>query len=249
MNKENDRQIKISVEGNIASGKTTIIKYLDKCFGNKRLSSNKIVRVYPEPVEKWCNLNGENLLDLLYSDPARWAFTLQSYVQLTMLEEHLKDSDNKSLIKVMERSLFSARYCFVENLYKRYVGGRKRVCRINLRVFFVFSGLVKQSEYDVLSKWFEWIVSNNNCDLDLVFYLRTDPEICYKRAHVRNRKEEVGKGLSLEYLENLHSLHEEWLTTGDKNKSSSPKVILIDANQSIDDVCKRIYKEANVLFR
>ena len=80
--------------------------------------------------------------------------------------------------------------------------------------------------------------------------MRADPEICYKRAHMRNRKEEIGKSLSLEYLENLHGLHEKWLTSGAyDHKKFRPKIILIDGNQSIDDVCKRVYKEANVLFR
>ena len=43
----------------------------------------------PEPVDKWTNLNGTDLLDLLFKDPKRWALAQESYVQLTMLEEHL----------------------------------------------------------------------------------------------------------------------------------------------------------------
>ena len=45
--------------------------------------------VVPEPVEKWTNLNGTDLLDLLFKDPKRWALAQESYVQLTMLQEHL----------------------------------------------------------------------------------------------------------------------------------------------------------------
>ena len=45
--------------------------------------------VLPEPVDKWTNLNGTDLLDLLFKDPKRWALAQESYVQLTMLEEHL----------------------------------------------------------------------------------------------------------------------------------------------------------------
>lgn len=44
----------------------------------------------------------------MYSDPKKWAFTFQSYVQLTMLEQHTKPT--KSMVKLMERSIFSARY-------------------------------------------------------------------------------------------------------------------------------------------
>ena len=45
--------------------------------------------VLPEPVDKWTNLNGTDLLDLLFKDPKRWALAQESYVQLTMLQEHL----------------------------------------------------------------------------------------------------------------------------------------------------------------
>lgn len=77
----------------------------------------------------------------MYSDPEKWAFPFQSYVQLTMLQNHLEllnipttnDVNNENsenvnknranaetfFINIMERSLFSARYCFVENLYNR----------------------------------------------------------------------------------------------------------------------------------
>lgn len=43
----------VAVEGNIGSGKST---FLDFCKSRAR------VAVRPEPVEKWRNVNGENLL-------------------------------------------------------------------------------------------------------------------------------------------------------------------------------------------
>ena len=46
----------------------------------------------------------------------RWAMPFQSYVQLTMLDNHLHQSAKP--VKLMERSIFSARYCFVENMHK-----------------------------------------------------------------------------------------------------------------------------------
>ena len=39
-------------------------------------------------MHKWRNLNGHNPLAYMYKDPSRWALTLQTYVQLTMLEAH-----------------------------------------------------------------------------------------------------------------------------------------------------------------
>merc|ERR1712098_308944 len=49
-----------------------------------------------EPVEKWRNIKGHNLLQMMYEDPARWSLTFQTYVQLTMLQNHTKDT-NKNL--------------------------------------------------------------------------------------------------------------------------------------------------------
>ena len=58
----------IYLEGNIASGKTTLLEYL------KDIPSFKI---YPEPIEKWQNYKGENLLQLLYQDPKKNTFKFQ----------------------------------------------------------------------------------------------------------------------------------------------------------------------------
>jgi hypothetical protein len=97
--------------------------------------SNVNLKIIPEPVHLWRNLNGNNLLDLMYADPEKWAFPFHSYVQLTMLENHLelKGDDNDDAeatnenhassaddlhINIMERSLYSAKYCFAENLFK-----------------------------------------------------------------------------------------------------------------------------------
>jgi hypothetical protein len=38
------------------------------------------LKVINEPVDQWRNLNGNNLLDLMYKDPKRWAFAFHSYV-------------------------------------------------------------------------------------------------------------------------------------------------------------------------
>ena len=69
-----DRPFIVSVEGNIGSGKSTMLSYFEK-FGD--------VELVPEPVGQWCDLNGHNLLAKLYEDPSRWSFQFQSYVQLT----------------------------------------------------------------------------------------------------------------------------------------------------------------------
>jgi len=40
--------------------------------------------------------------------------------------------------------------------------------------------------------------------------MRTDPEVCLQRINTRNRVEE-NSTITLEYLKNIHNLHDEWL--------------------------------------
>ena len=89
------RPYTVIVEGNIGAGKTTFLQPF--------LNHEKIVQVCTEPVEKWRNLQGHNLLQKMYQDPKRWSFELQSYIQLTMVQEHMKPCDVP--VKMMERSL------------------------------------------------------------------------------------------------------------------------------------------------
>ncbi len=55
----------VSVEGNIGSGKSTMLQFYSELDD---------VQLHPEPVEKWQNLHGHNLLEKLYTDPKRWSF-------------------------------------------------------------------------------------------------------------------------------------------------------------------------------
>lgn len=103
-----DRPFIVSVEGNIGSGKSTMLSYFEK-FGD--------VELVPEPVGQWCDLNGHNLLAKLYEDPSRWSFQFQSYVQLTRLQ--LLKSPTTFKVKIVERSIQNNRFCFLE-LARKY---------------------------------------------------------------------------------------------------------------------------------
>lgn len=209
------RPFTVLVEGNIGCGKTTFLQYFSK-FNN--------VEVLKEPVERWRNVDGHNLLQLMYEDPERYSMPFQSYVQLTMLDQHLAATDRP--VKLMERSIFSARYCFVENLYR--------------------TGKMQASEFEVLRKWFEFFSQSPELDLkvDLIIYLRTNPETALERVKERARGEE--NCIPLEYLTELHHLHEEWLT-GNKFPLPAP-VLVIDANQDRPSMEKEYIKHEDNIF-
>ncbi|XP_016041359.1 thymidine kinase 2, mitochondrial isoform X2 [Erinaceus europaeus] len=198
----------ICVEGNIASGKTTCLEFFANTTG---------IEVLTEPVSKWRNIHGHNPLALMYGDAFRWGLTLQTYVQLTMLEQHTRPQTLP--VRLMERSIHSARYIFVENLYRR--------------------GDMSEVDYVILSEWFNWILRNINVSVDLIVYLRTTPETCYQRLKMRCREEE--KVIPLEYLNAIHQLYEEWLTKGSCFPKTAP-VLVIEADHDIQKMSE-IYEQ------
>lgn len=209
--KDRSKSFTVCVEGNIGCGKTTFLQHFSKF--------EKTVEVLTEPVDRWRNANGHNLLQLMYEDPSRWAMPFQSYVQLTMLDNHILQSAKP--VKLMERSIFSARYCFVENMFK--------------------SGRILGCEYEVLDEWFKFATSPDNAlnlNVDLIIYLKTSPQKALERINVRARSEE--NQIPLDYLEQLHSLHEDWLIQG-KYPVPAP-VLVIDADKDLSEM-QDVYKK------
>lgn len=67
-------------------------------------------------------------------------------------------------------------------------------------------------------------------------YLRTSPEVVFERIKARGRPEETG--ISLEFLTDLHDIHEEWLLTNNNNIGET-QVLIINANHSLKDVIQQ----------
>ena len=92
----NEKPRTIIVEGNIGAGKTTFLKPF--------LNHPDIIDVIPEPVEKWRHTKGgHNLLEMFYQNPERNSLLLQTYVQLTMVQNHTNPCSRP--LRIMERSL------------------------------------------------------------------------------------------------------------------------------------------------
>lgn len=102
-------RLTICVEGNIGSGKTTLLEHF---------ASYPDVEVTREDVAGWCDVKGHNLLHMAYENPSRWSHLLQTHIQLSLAEGHARGVSGGSKVKLMERSIHSARYCFLENLHR-----------------------------------------------------------------------------------------------------------------------------------
>ncbi|XP_045125309.1 deoxynucleoside kinase-like isoform X4 [Portunus trituberculatus] len=176
-----------------------------------------------EPINLWTNLDGHNLLDMLYKDPQRWSFLFQSYVQLTRLNIHLQPSS--CLVKLIERSLQNNRYCFLE------IG---QDC-----------GHLQGAEYSVLCKYYDLLQSKLDIGIDLIVYLRTSPEVVHARMLERGRSEEAD--IPLDYLKKVHQYYDRWLLHKEPHPPPAP-VLVIDANQALEDVKKEYELQKAVIM-
>lgn len=211
-------KISLVVEGNIGAGKSTFLKilanYLDIC------------PVF-EPNQRWQDVDGDNLLDLFYKDTPRWAYTFQSYafVSRTISHEQTIKAAQQSVL-VLERSVFSDRYCFAKNIFEM--------------------GAMNHLEWQLYKEWFAWLVYQYTVLPTGFIYLRTSPEVCYERMRRRSRSEE--STVSLDYLRLLYEKHENWLIhkidVDDKIKNL-PVLVLqcdVDFEHNIDEQLKHARK-------
>lgn len=179
------KPILISIEGNIATGKSTHFEYI---------KTLKLANIYfvDEPVEEWRNIkdnNNMNALECFYNDKKNsFCFQVLAYItRLKKLIDIIKKYPNDIIIS--ERCIESDKNVFAKMLYE--------------------SGDISSIEWETYNYWY-----NSFCEtskVDLIIYIATDPVECLNRIKTRNRTEEVS--IPLGYLEQCHNKHEEWLNS------------------------------------
>ena len=180
-----------SVEGNIGSGKSTLVKMLKEHL--KTIKNTNVIYL-PEPVSVWESIkakDGKNAIEKYYENPEKYAFSFQmmAYIsRIHQLRETLKTKDN--VIIISERSGFTDKEIFAKMLHD--------------------DGKIEDIEFNIYCKWFYEFVKD--IPVGGLIYVKTKPEICEKRVIIRNRK---GETIPLSYLQNCHKYHENWLTNED----------------------------------
>lgn len=176
----------ISIDGNIGSGKSTILTCLKFFFNNK-----KDIIFLDEPVSEWEKIKDKDnvtILEKFYNNQSKYSFAFQMMAYISRLSL-LKDAieKNPNAIIITERCLNTDRYVFSKMLYD--------------------SGKLEDIEYQIYLKWFDNF--NYLQNIHKTIYLKTDPDICYKRINKRSREGE--SNISLEYLENCDKYHEDMI--------------------------------------
>ena len=175
----------ISIEGNIGSGKSTILELL-----KTRFEGNKSVAFLSEPVDVWREIKDEMGVDLLtnfYKDQEKFSFHFQmaAYIsRISAITELQKNNDIKLII--VERSIWTDKNVFAKMLYD--------------------DGKISKLEYNIYLKWFDEFSKLINHSLNI--YIKTRPEVAFERVKKRNRS---GETIPLEYLQKCHNYHDKWL--------------------------------------
>ena len=202
------------IEGNISSGKSTVVESLKE----------KGFVVFDEPVKEWTEEfvgeDGENILGKFYKDMGRYSFQFEIIIMMTRWKKIRLALDHDSEIIFIERSIETDRNTFALNLKEE-----EHITELDWKIYLA---------------WYDTFISETQHHLKDVeinyIYLRTDPEICHERRQERARKEE--NAIPLEYLEKLHKKHEDWLNS-EHNEITS---FTIDGNQEKEKVLEDITK-------
>lgn len=175
----------ISIEGNIGSGKSTILNILRR----DNINNDQVIFV-DEPVSEW-NLikdDGKTILELFYQDKEKYSFAFQILAYITRLRKLLEVLDNnKDKVIICERSIYTDKHIFAKMLYQQ--------------------GFINDIEWQSYNYWFDTFKEKTYPDK--IIYIKTNPDICFTRIKKRDRLGE--SSISIEYLQHCHKLHEEWL--------------------------------------
>ena len=179
----------ISIEGNIATGKSTHFDYI------KSLDLENVYFV-EEPVKDWLEIkdkDNKNALECFYEDQKKNSFCFQVLAYITRLKKLMDMVKlHPTGIIICERCIETDKNVFAKMLYE--------------------AGNISSIEWETYNYWYNCFEEISQ--VDLIIYIKTDPYECKKRILSRNRSEE--SNIPLEYLEQCHEKHEIWLNSTTK---------------------------------
>jgi len=172
----------ISIEGNIGSGKSTLMAELKLMYAD-----TPDVIFLQEPVDEWntiCDEEGRTMLEKFYANQTKYSFSFQmmAYIsRLSVIRTAIRN--NPGCIFISERCLHTDKHVFAKMLYD--------------------DNKIESVDYQIYNRWFntfidDFVVTN-------IVYIKTDAPICSARIGMRARE---GEGsIPIEYLEACGEYH------------------------------------------
>ena len=174
----------IAIEGNIGSGKSTLIEVLKiHCLCNVHAN----IAFITDPTNTWnkFQMDGKTLLDLYYSEPKTYGFMFQVMAYNT-LSKNIRQAINESptnTIFICEKSLISAQFVYIKYLIKK--------------------NLITDIQKKILYKLFREEGVRDISASDII-YLYTKPEYCLGKISRRNA--DNSEAITLEYLHEYETI-------------------------------------------
>ena len=182
----NNQNLIFTIDGNIGSGKSTVISFLKEHYKN----SKKIIFL-EEPVNVWISIkdsNNKNIIENFYENKDKYSFSFQMLCYITRLK-NISDTinSNTNCIIISERSIYTDKLVFAKMLYD--------------------SNFINSLDYQIYLYFFDFFV---NFKINNLFYLKTSSQFCLDRIKKRSRSGE--ETISLDYLISCNSYHENMIT-------------------------------------
>jgi deoxyadenosine/deoxycytidine kinase len=202
----------VSIEGNVGSGKSTLVKYLKEMYeeSKDKMTENNVIFV-DEPVDEWEGIKDsttkKTMLEMFYENQKENSFAFQMMAYISRLDK-IKTAitsykGGKPLVIISERSLETDRNVFAKMLYD--------------------VGMIRDVDYQIYNKWFQSFLKE--LPEPIYYYVKTDALICLERIHKRKRLGE--DSIPLEYLDNCGKYHNEWINN---ILNKEERVIMINGN-------------------
>ena len=245
----------ISIEGNIGSGKSTLIEKLQESQRD-----NFYKQYTPDAPSGHFVSDLLTLICRLVKQVIFYIHFLYFTKPYLFVEEpvnewlSIKDDKNEHILSKFYKDKVKYAFPFQMMAYISRLNKLRNALKVSDTVFterslstdkHVFATMLHESddmntfEYQIYNKWFD--AFNKETAITHVVYVKTDPATCFERIEQRAREGE--NNITKDYLSNCHTYHESMIQHHIDNNVS---VLTLDGNQNVfDDIvfqdwCKQI---------